>query len=125
MLNQKENYKSYRIFLPIEIHKEFKKKAIDENTTMQKLSITLISDYVKRSKEKLEEILANAPVDDEPLTEDELKAIEEGEKAIKEGRVTPVKIPNKTTLKTIRDTDKNKNLVECKDINDMCKKLGI
>lgn len=32
----------------------------------------------------------NAPEDDEPLTEDELKAIEEGEEAIKRGETEPL-----------------------------------
>ena len=34
-------------------------------------------------------------------------------------------IPNKTTLRTFEDTDAGKNLVVCKDTNDMFKKLGI
>lgn len=36
-----------------------------------------------------------------------------------------VKIPNKTTLRTFKKTDAGKELVECKDVNDMFKKLGI
>ena len=34
-------------------------------------------------------------------------------------------IPNKITEKTFKDTDDGKNLVECKDIEDMFKKLEI
>ena len=34
-------------------------------------------------------------------------------------------IPNETTLKTFDDTDAGKNLVVCKDADDMFKKLGI
>ncbi len=36
-----------------------------------------------------------------------------------------VKIPNKTTLKTFKDTDNNRNLVRCKNSKEMFKKLGI
>ena len=36
-----------------------------------------------------------------------------------------VRIPNKTTLKTLKKTDKGKELVKCKDADDMFKKLGI
>ena len=34
--------------------------------------------------------LRNAPEDDEPLTEEELKAIEEGRKAVARGETTPL-----------------------------------
>lgn len=44
---------------------------------------------VKPDKESWEEILKNPPIDDEPLTEDDLKAIAEAEKDIAEGRVKP------------------------------------
>ena len=36
-----------------------------------------------------------------------------------------IKIPNKTTLETFRKTDEGKELVKCKDAEDMFKKLGI
>ncbi len=36
-----------------------------------------------------------------------------------------VKIPNKATLKAMRDAEEGKNLIECKDAEDMFKKLGI
>jgi len=36
-----------------------------------------------------------------------------------------VKIPNKTTLETFKKTDKGKELVKCKDADDMFKRLGI
>lgn len=36
-----------------------------------------------------------------------------------------VKIPNKTTLETFRKTDEGKELVKCKDAENMFKKLGI
>jgi len=36
-----------------------------------------------------------------------------------------LKIPNKITLQTFEDTDAGKNLVECKNIDDMFKKLDI
>jgi len=36
-----------------------------------------------------------------------------------------VKIPNKTTLRTFNKTDKGTDIVECKDAEDMFKKLGI
>jgi DNA-damage-inducible protein J len=36
-----------------------------------------------------------------------------------------MKIPNKTTLKTLKETDAGKNLVECEDVEDFFKKLEI
>jgi DNA-damage-inducible protein J len=36
-----------------------------------------------------------------------------------------IEIPNKTTIKTFRDTDAGRNLVECKNAEDMFNKLGI
>ncbi|MDP2754909.1 MAG: type II toxin-antitoxin system RelB/DinJ family antitoxin [Nitrospirota bacterium] len=36
-----------------------------------------------------------------------------------------VKIPNKTTLKTFKKTDESKELVKCRDLDDMFKKLAI
>lgn len=36
-----------------------------------------------------------------------------------------IRIPNKKTLKTFKDTDEGKNLVRCKDADDMFRKLGI
>ncbi len=36
-----------------------------------------------------------------------------------------VRIPNRTTVKTFKDTDAGKNLVRCKDADDMFAKLGI
>jgi DNA-damage-inducible protein J len=34
-------------------------------------------------------------------------------------------IPNETTQKTMEDTDAGRNLILCKDADDMFKKLGI
>lgn len=36
-----------------------------------------------------------------------------------------VKIPNKTTLETFRKTDEGKELIKCKDADDIFKKLKI
>jgi DNA-damage-inducible protein J len=36
-----------------------------------------------------------------------------------------VRIPNKTTLKTFKKTDEGKELVKCKDADDMFRKLKI
>ncbi len=36
-----------------------------------------------------------------------------------------IRIPNKTTLKTFKKTDEGKEIVKCKDADDMFKKLGI
>ncbi|HLA50177.1 MAG TPA: type II toxin-antitoxin system RelB/DinJ family antitoxin [Thermodesulfovibrionia bacterium] len=36
-----------------------------------------------------------------------------------------VKIPNKITLATFKKTDEGKELIKCKDADDMFKKLGI
>lgn len=39
--------------------------------------------------EAILEAFRNAPIDNEPLTEEDLKAIEEAEEDIRQGRVTP------------------------------------
>jgi len=44
---------------------------------------------------------------------------------LRKGLPFDVTIPNKTTLKTFNDTDMKKNMVKCKDANDMFNKLGI
>ncbi|PKL37394.1 MAG: type II toxin-antitoxin system antitoxin, RelB/DinJ family [Candidatus Riflebacteria bacterium HGW-Riflebacteria-1] len=36
-----------------------------------------------------------------------------------------LKVPNETTLQTFQDSESGKNLVECKDAEDMFNKLGI
>jgi len=36
-----------------------------------------------------------------------------------------LKVPNETTLKTFRDSESGKDLIECKDAEDMFNKLGI
>ncbi len=36
-----------------------------------------------------------------------------------------VRVPNRTTLKTFKDTDAGKNLVRCNDADDLFRKLGI
>ena len=44
---------------------------------------------------------------------------------LRKGLPFDVRIPNKTTLKAMRDAEERKNLIECKDAADMFKKLGI
>jgi DNA-damage-inducible protein J len=44
---------------------------------------------------------------------------------LKRGIPFDIRIPNKVTLKTLKDTDTGKNLVRCKNAKDMFKKLGI
>lgn len=44
---------------------------------------------------------------------------------MRKGLPFPVEIPNKETLKTFRDSEAGKGLIECKDADDMFKKLGI
>ena len=44
---------------------------------------------------------------------------------IRNGLPFDLVIPNETTLKTFDETDAGKNLVMCKDTDDMFKKLGI
>jgi DNA-damage-inducible protein J len=44
---------------------------------------------------------------------------------LRKGLPFNVVIPNKTTLKTMEDTDAGRNLVLCKDADDLFKKLGI
>jgi DNA-damage-inducible protein J len=44
---------------------------------------------------------------------------------LRRGLPFDVVIPNKTTRKTLEDTDAGRNLIFCKDADDMFKKLGI
>lgn len=44
---------------------------------------------------------------------------------LQKGLPFAVRIPNKTTLKAMRDAEEGTNLTECKDADDMFKKLGI
>jgi DNA-damage-inducible protein J len=44
---------------------------------------------------------------------------------LRRGLPFDVVIPNKTTRKTLEDTDAGRNLILCKDADDMFKKLGI
>ena len=44
---------------------------------------------------------------------------------LRNGLPFDIVIPNKTTLRTFNDTDASKNLVVCKDTNDMLRKIGI
>jgi DNA-damage-inducible protein J len=45
--------------------------------------------------------------------------------ALRKGLPFDVVIPNKTTRKTFEDTDVGRDLVVCKDVDDMFRKLGI
>ena len=56
-----------------------------------------------------------------------IKKILKGEKIniLINGKREKISIPNKETLETFRKTDKGKDLVVCKDVNDFFKKLGI
>ena len=44
---------------------------------------------------------------------------------LRNGLPFEVVVPNRTTLKVLRETDANKSLVRCVDAQDMFKKLGI
>jgi DNA-damage-inducible protein J len=44
---------------------------------------------------------------------------------LRKGLPFDVVIPTSTTLRTFEDTDAGRNLVVCKDADDMFKKLGI
>ncbi|MFC1820195.1 type II toxin-antitoxin system RelB/DinJ family antitoxin [Thermodesulfobacteriota bacterium] len=44
---------------------------------------------------------------------------------LRNGLPFDIVIPNETTLRTFNETDAGKNLVVCKDTNDMFRKLGI
>jgi len=44
---------------------------------------------------------------------------------MRKGLPFPVESPNEETLKTFRDSEAGKGLIECKDVDDMFKKLGI
>ena len=44
---------------------------------------------------------------------------------LRRGLPFPVEIPNDETLKVFQDSEKGKGLVECKDADDMFKRLGV
>jgi DNA-damage-inducible protein J len=44
---------------------------------------------------------------------------------LRKGLPFDVKIPNKATLSAMKDAEEGTNLTECKDADDMFKKLGI
>lgn len=44
---------------------------------------------------------------------------------LRKGLPFDVRIPNKTTLKAMKDAEEGTNLTECKDADDMFRKLGI
>ncbi|HAO21717.1 MAG TPA: type II toxin-antitoxin system antitoxin, RelB/DinJ family [Desulfobacteraceae bacterium] len=46
---------------------------------------------------------------------------------VKQNKELPFEVrnPNKTTLKTFQDTDAGRNIVRCKDAEEMFEKLGI
>ena len=44
---------------------------------------------------------------------------------LRKGLPFDVKIPNKTTLKAMRDAEEGRDLTECEDAEDMFRKLGI
>jgi len=44
---------------------------------------------------------------------------------LRKGLPFNIEIPNETTLKTFRDSDAGKNLIQCKDVDDMFDKLDI
>ncbi|MBI4746798.1 MAG: type II toxin-antitoxin system RelB/DinJ family antitoxin [Deltaproteobacteria bacterium] len=44
---------------------------------------------------------------------------------LQKGLPFEVKIPNKTTLNAMKDAEEGKRLTECRDADDMFKKLGI
>jgi len=44
---------------------------------------------------------------------------------MRKGLPFPVEIPNEETLKTFRDSEAGKGLVECKEADDLCRKLGV
>jgi DNA-damage-inducible protein J len=44
---------------------------------------------------------------------------------LRRGLPFDVKIPNKTTLRAMKDAEERRNLTECEDAEDMFRKLGI
>lgn len=44
---------------------------------------------------------------------------------LRKGMPFPVEIPNEETLKTFRDSEAGKGLVECKNADELFKKLGV
>lgn len=44
---------------------------------------------------------------------------------LRRGLPFPVEIPNEGTMRTFRDSEKGKGLVECQDADDMFRRLGV
>lgn len=67
--------------LPEALHKKIKRQALEEDTTLQRLIIKAIEEYLQR--------LNQEEYDNEPLTEEEMQHMDEAEEDIKAGRVKP------------------------------------
>jgi hypothetical protein len=75
-------------FLNLKVPKDFKyllkEQAAREKTTMQNMIFRVLQDYCRGKS--LKDTFENAPYEDEELSQEELKGIEEANKDIKEGR---------------------------------------
>ncbi len=71
-------------------------------------------------KEKVETILNKIGLTPSQAIRLFLKQVE-----LNNGLPFNLSIPNKITQKTFEDTDKGKDLIECKNVNDMFEKLEI
>jgi len=83
--------KSFNIKIPEDLHQKIKLLSIEEKITMKDMILKALKEYfsVKKSFVFLENF-KNAPYDDEPLDEEDLKALQESQKDIEEGNFKPL-----------------------------------
>jgi len=79
-------------FLNLKVPKDFKyllkEQAAREKTTMQDMIFRVLQDYCR--KKSLKDTFDTVPYEDEELSHEEIKAIEESNEDIKEGRTLPL-----------------------------------
>ncbi len=78
--------KSFNIKMPEDLHQKIKLLSVKEKITMKDMILKALKEYfsVKKNLVFLENF-KNALYDDEPLDEEDLKALEESQKDIEEG----------------------------------------
>jgi len=74
------------IELPPEVEKAARELAAEKGETPERWALEVLR---RATRDPLDELLANAPEDDEPLTEEDLAAIERTRTAIARGELIP------------------------------------
>lgn len=72
--------------LPPEVEKAARELAAERGQTLERWALQALR---QAARDPLDELLANAPEDDEPLTEEDLAAIERTRAAIARGELVP------------------------------------